>query len=155
MSEMANGIAYEYTNEESIDREFICTICTSPFNDPWCTPCDHTFCRACIKSWIDARNVSCPICRKNVSVNLLTQANRTVRNILDRIPVKCTKCGQRKIQRGQFENHISKMCPMILDTNNCESFPLFMRQIILENSKMKEQMKQLEEDFKVKHLKKL
>ena len=148
---MSEGIEYEYTNEASIDRELICTICTGPFNDPWCTPCDHTFCHVCITSWIDAKNASCPICRKHVSGILLKQANRTVRNILDRIPVKCTKCGQREIQRGQFENHISKMCPMDLDMNNSGSFSLIISQIITENSNMKEQMKHLEEQFQVKY----
>ncbi|CAF1099388.1 unnamed protein product [Adineta steineri] len=102
---------YEYMNEASTDPELICTICHSPLEDPCCTPCGETFCRECITKWIQTPNVSCPICRKDLSIDVLTQPSRNVRNMLDRIPVKCIVCGQDDLWRGNFDDHIQKVCP--------------------------------------------
>jgi chromosome segregation ATPase len=37
-----------------------------------------------------------------------------VRNLLDRIPVKCIVCGQGDLRRGDFDDHIQKVCPKIV-----------------------------------------
>ena len=105
--------SFDYTNEVSIDPELICSICNSPFEDPRCTPCDHTFCRGCITNWIGKNNASCPTCRSIVPIKGLTQANRTVRNMLARLPVTCQRCGQTGVQRDNFNDHFSKTCPKI------------------------------------------
>jgi vacuolar-type H+-ATPase subunit I/STV1 len=102
---------YEYIDEASINPELICSICQSPFIDPQHTPCDDTFCRECITNWIQRQNASCPLCRKPLSINVLKQATRTVRNMLNQLPVKCTSCGQTELQRGNFNDHIQKVCP--------------------------------------------
>jgi len=102
---------YEYIDEASIDPELICSICQSPFIDPRHAPCGDTFCRECITNWIHTQNASCPLCRKPLSVNLLIQASRMVRNMLDRLPVICTTCSQTELQRGNFDDHIQKVCP--------------------------------------------
>jgi hypothetical protein len=110
---MENNGQFEYTNETSIDPELICIICNSPFEDPRCTPCDHTFCYECITNWIRTNNASCPTCRQPVRMNGLTQANRTVRNMLDRLLVTCPRCGQTGVQRENFNDHFKKTCPKI------------------------------------------
>jgi hypothetical protein len=102
---------YEYMNEDKIDKDLICSICESPFNDPYYAPCNETYCRECITHWIQRGNNSCPHCRQTVSINVLRQAPRSLRNMLDRIPVKCITCGQTQLNRGNFDDHIQKLCP--------------------------------------------
>ena len=111
---MANNSNYEYINEQSIDPELICIICDSPFDDPLCTTCDHTFCRQCITNSINTGSTQCPICRQKVgSIDYLVQASRTVRNMLDRLPVKCTFCEKTGLQRGNFNDHTTKACSKV------------------------------------------
>ncbi len=38
------SIDYEYLNESSIDNNLKCSICNNPFEIPYVTQCDHTFC---------------------------------------------------------------------------------------------------------------
>lgn len=102
---------FEYVNESSIDPELICTICQSPYQDPRCTPCDHTFCADCINTWVKANSRSCPTCRQTFPSNDLAPANRIVRNMLDRLLVKCTRCGDTTLRRDQFADHRQKKCP--------------------------------------------
>jgi hypothetical protein len=108
---MANNQKYEYTDETSIYPDLMCVICSEPFQDPVCTPCDHTFCRHCIQHWIDSEDLSCPICRKTLLIIQLKQANRIILNMLDRIHVKCLACGQTGLQRGTFYFHMVNECP--------------------------------------------
>ncbi|CAF1355014.1 unnamed protein product [Adineta ricciae] len=113
MFEQRNTVhdGYEYVDEASIDPELICSICHQPFQDPQYTPCDDTFCRRCITQWIQTQNTSCPICRKSLSIDNLTQVNRPLRNMLNRLQVKCTTCGQSGLQRGDLDDHMNKICP--------------------------------------------
>ncbi|CAF3400127.1 unnamed protein product, partial [Rotaria sp. Silwood2] len=78
-------MAYEYMNEDEINSELFCSICHAPFNDPCCTPCGDTFCRACITQWLKSPNNTCPLCRKSLSLNALAPATHMVRNILDQL----------------------------------------------------------------------
>ena len=108
---MAINNEYEYMNEESIDRELICTICDAPFKDPKCTPCDHLFCDECIVQWIENHDITCPVCRyQPLAIDKLTKANRPLRNMLDRLEVKCTACGQKNLRRGEFRTHVERVC---------------------------------------------
>ncbi len=107
---------FEYMNKTSIDPELICNICESPFNDPCCTSCDETFCRKCIMQWIQKGNSSCPHCRRSLSINNLRQVPRPLQNMLDRLPVKCLICRQTKLERGNFDDHIQKVCPKMVVT---------------------------------------
>ncbi len=111
---MADALNYEYVDESSIDPELICVICNAPFNDPVCTPCDHTFCRKCITGWIDKQSGGCPTCRhKSLSKASLIQASRPLRNMLDRLPVRCIFCGKVGLQRSNFADHTSKACSKV------------------------------------------
>ena len=110
---MSSTKKFEYVNESSIDPELICTICKSPYQDPRCTPCDHTFCADCIATWTRLNPRSCPTCRRPVPNNDLAPASRIVRNMLDRLLVKCTRCGDMTIRHEQFADHFWKTCPKI------------------------------------------
>ena len=163
---MANTIRYEYMNETSIDPELMCIICDSPFIDPVCTPCDHTFCRVCITKSINTRNTGCPLCSQElISPSDLVKANRTVRNMLDRLPIKCKCCGRTGMQRGNFDEHMNKECPKVpvqcpsadikcpwegpqdqlekhVQTCVFQPFRSILTELIDENRQLKEQMEQ-------------
>lgn len=116
--------SYDYMDETSINDEFICIFCRLPFVDPVETPCDKTFCRQCITSWIERGNSSCPLCRQYLSVDKLTRSPRIIRNILDQLKVKCSICGQINLERSHFDDHIQRICPQMIlscpfSTNHC------------------------------------
>ncbi|UJR32902.1 hypothetical protein I4U23_020363 [Adineta vaga] len=103
----------EYIDESSIDPNLICSICQKPFKEPVCTSCDHTYCKGCITRWLTKNTIqSCPTCmKKPLSTKELTQASRPLRNMLDQIRVRCTLCEETGLQRGNFLDHINKICP--------------------------------------------
>jgi len=107
-----SNIQYEYVDESSIDENYKCTICNEPFKNPVTTSCDHTYCQECIEHWLNEGHSTCPTCRHFLSMNdLKAVTTRLVLNILDRLLVKCSECGQSGIQRGNFNDHINKLCP--------------------------------------------
>jgi hypothetical protein len=113
---MAGGCEFdfmEYMDENSIDPNLICSICHKPFKEPVCTPCDHTYGRACITHWLTHNiNYSCPMCLKQpLLIKDLTQASRPLRNMLDQVRIRCTLCEETGLQRGNFLDHINKICP--------------------------------------------
>lgn len=102
----------EYVDEDSIDPNFMCGVCQKPFIDPVSTPCDHTYCRECITRWLtENTNHSCPTClQQPILIKNLTPTSRILRNMLDQIRVRCTLCEQTGLQRGQYPDHINKIC---------------------------------------------
>ncbi|CAF3013467.1 unnamed protein product [Rotaria sp. Silwood2] len=99
-------------NEISIDNYLKCPICTDPFLDPVSTPCEHTFCRQCILTWLELSKTSCPSCRETLSKKDLTSISVIfIHGMLNEIQVKCTLCGAINLQRGNFQNHINNLCP--------------------------------------------
>ncbi|CAF1025265.1 unnamed protein product [Adineta steineri] len=89
----------------------MCSICSKPFSEPVSTSCDHTFCRECISLWITKKKKSCPTCRQQIkSDGEFTQVSRPLRNMLDRLPIKCSHCGQKGLQRDNYNDHINKIC---------------------------------------------
>ena len=115
---------YDYMDETSIDTDLICHICHLPYDNPRSTLCDHVFCLECISQWINTNNASCPFCRQTIQANLLTQVPRPLRNMLDKLPVKCKICGETGLSRENFADHIEKFCvkyeiPCLLANINC------------------------------------
>ncbi len=109
-----NNHKYDYMDEKSIDFELMCSICNKPFVEPISTPCDHTFCRECIQRWIEKKKKSCPQCRHPIkSIDQFIQVSRPLRNMLDRLQIKCSMCGQTSLQRDNINDHINKVCPKI------------------------------------------
>ena len=102
---------FEYANEESVDAELKCSICTDPFLDPVITsPCEHIFCRAGIERVLEIRPV-CPLCRQEpIRIEEFKPADRAVSNLLDHLLVHCQLCGHTNIQRSLFAEHIKIEC---------------------------------------------
>ena len=111
---MATDTNYEYIDENVIDPELICTICNSPFSDPLCTPCYHTFCHKCITNSINTGNIECPLYHQWLeSVNRLVPASRIIQNMLDRLLVRCLFCRRAGLQRGNFKEHVDRGCSKV------------------------------------------
>lgn len=70
-----------------------CSICKDILEDPLMVPgCEHTHCRNCVQGAMhaDEEGQRCPTCRTFVpSVESLDPAPRVLRNILDKLRVKC------------------------------------------------------------------
>lgn len=47
-----------------------CPVCYESFNVMQVTPCNHTFCRNCLRNWTTEHS-SCPMCRQYVNVGML------------------------------------------------------------------------------------
>ncbi|KAI2799124.1 E3 ubiquitin-protein ligase NRDP1 [Blomia tropicalis] len=98
--------------DDEINEEFICTICAGVLEDPLITHCDHLFCFKCIHDWLRA-NRTCPIDRLNLRKCMLKPAPRSIRNIINRLPIQCDfqpdGCPQR-IPLEQYRAHL-KQCP--------------------------------------------
>ncbi len=163
-----------YTDDRSIDPELMCNICGKHFQDPYCTPCDHTFCGQCITQRIYNGSAICPRCAKPISVYNLKPASRIIRDMLTRSRVVCQYCGQMGIQRENFNDHLKRSCQKIevscsasdvycpwkglreeldghLKTCIHSSLCLTLSKLIDENRQLKEQIKQLKEHWEDKH----
>jgi hypothetical protein len=110
---MATSSNTDYIDDTSIDSELMCTICRGYFKDPYCTQCDHTFCRQCIMQRIRHGNAICPRCAKPISVHDVKPASRIIRDMLTRPRVICQYCGQMGIQRENFDDHLYRGCPKV------------------------------------------
>jgi hypothetical protein len=158
---------YEYLNESSIDDNLKCSICSDPFEKPYMSPCDHTFCYKCIEQWINI-NKSCPTCRYRLSSieHLAPVKTRLISNMLDSLLVKCKHCNKKGIERAHFKDHLKNCrkgnkgpcsaadirCPWIgrvdqLSTHlkQCpyEQIRPILTEILKENRYLKEQSSQL------------
>jgi hypothetical protein len=112
---------YEYLNENSIDAELKCALCMSPFQSPTSGACGHTFCQGCVQGWV-ARQSTCPTCRIRTSTeDFRPISTRIVINLLDRLLVRCKRCDQTNIPRGDVNEH-EKRCPN--QTISCPAFDI-------------------------------
>ena len=113
---MANTIEFEYVNEETIHPSLKCCICNQPFVRPVSTNCKkrHKFCRLCIETWLKNHR-TCPKCRQPlIAEDLVSVTEDIVVDVLNELKVKCIGCGQKGIDRGDFEEHRKKTCPTII-----------------------------------------
>ena len=60
-----------FLTPSKISRYLLCTICSEVYKHPVRLPCSHTFCDACIKTWLSSQK-SCPICRSSCRVKFLS-----------------------------------------------------------------------------------
>lgn len=97
---------YSYMDERSIHPVLKCKLCTRPFVDPVTTQTKDTYCRACILSIINrGRN------QDSARVMQLTPVTeKLVLDMLDSLLVRCTKCGESNIMRGQLDEHENRAC---------------------------------------------
>lgn len=64
-----------------------CPVCLCFFNDPTILPCEHTFCRQCIMTYLESGATSCPECRQHFTKQDL-KGNRTLKNLVEDVQQK-------------------------------------------------------------------
>ncbi|KAI8747965.1 E3 ubiquitin-protein ligase RNF168 [Biomphalaria glabrata] len=50
------------------ESECMCPVCISLLIQPVTFPCNHSLCLKCYKETVEKANLSCPVCRKHISV---------------------------------------------------------------------------------------
>ncbi|XP_071477780.1 uncharacterized protein [Diadema antillarum] len=70
------------------DEDLVCCICQCVLDNPLESPCRHVFCKVCIETWLTNRN-NCPNCRKRLRVSKLKPVLPIVRNMINRLLIKC------------------------------------------------------------------
>lgn len=99
-------IYYDYINEESIEKSFLCKTCQKPLIQPVKTLDDNIVCQKCVE-------------QEFVPLN-----DTSILQILDKLSVKCKLCNEINVERKNFEYHLIKLCPKAIITcpasiNNC------------------------------------
>ncbi|ROL48804.1 Tripartite motif-containing protein 47, partial [Anabarilius grahami] len=87
---------------------FQCSICLDVFTDPVTTPCEHNFCKTCLKKhWDNSQTCNCPYCKKTFKHRPDLKINTTLREITDyhkknspekKPEVLCDFCEERKLK---------------------------------------------------------
>ena len=95
--------------DQNIDREFICNICQDVLEDPlMISSCEHLYCSNCILDCIKVHGV-CPQDRSPVSLRKLVQPIRTVKNLINKLKVRCNFDGcPQVLSLGELHNHLDK-----------------------------------------------
>ena len=61
-----------FLTPSKVPKYLICAICSEVYKNPVCLSCSHTFCRACIETWL-VSNKTCPICRAPSNKKLISE----------------------------------------------------------------------------------
>lgn len=93
-------------DEKNIHQALKCKLCGKPFVNPVTTTNNDTFCRECITTVLSRRSDQGLAELKG----LKPVTERLVLDMLDSLLVRCTKCGEINILRGQLEEHENKAC---------------------------------------------
>ncbi|KAH9420123.1 E3 ubiquitin-protein ligase NRDP1 [Dermatophagoides pteronyssinus] len=146
----------------NVDEELICPICTSVLEEPLQAPnCEHAFCSACIKEWLD-RDSICPVDRQPLTMDELKPVPRILRNLLARLDIICDNAEfgcQEVVKIESLQSHhkdckfnpkrpieCSKGCGFVIpkdeiQNHNCfKDLRLFVEQ---ESKKMEQQYQEL------------
>ena len=78
-----------FLNKDTIDNELICAICTDVLQDPVQTECEHTFCKACIDTWLEGGRSTCPVDRKHLTSDALKVPSRLTKQLLSKLILRC------------------------------------------------------------------
>ena len=111
--------------EHVVSQSFHCIICTNVFKDPvMCRHNEHLFCRACITIHL-MNTQTCPTCMEPLTVETLTQAPRSIRNLLAELKIRCeySHRGCRNfIELGDLERHVADcgFAPAVCSNEGCQ-----------------------------------
>jgi E3 ubiquitin-protein ligase NRDP1 len=74
---------------KEVDFELRCPICHFVLKDAVeSQKCQHIYCDDCIKTWL-INNKTCPVDKMAMSYNDVKLATRVVRNLLNKLEIKC------------------------------------------------------------------
>ncbi|XP_033964892.1 ligand of Numb protein X 2a isoform X1 [Pseudochaenichthys georgianus] len=117
---------YNYRLE--VDDDLVCHICLQPLVQPLDTPCGHTFCARCLRSFLKERDF-CPLDRTRLQLPACRRSSILVHKLLDKLSVSCplTPVCALSMPRCDLEAHLKHRCPgtrsqqMSEDVPRCES----------------------------------
>ncbi|RXN34664.1 ligand of Numb X 2 [Labeo rohita] len=75
---------YNYRLE--VDDDLVCHICLQPLVQPLDTPCGHTFCARCLRSFLQERDF-CPLDRAHLQLQVCRRSSILVHKLLDKLSV--------------------------------------------------------------------
>uniref|UniRef100_A0A8C1GE64 Ligand of numb-protein X 2a n=2 Tax=Cyprinus carpio TaxID=7962 RepID=A0A8C1GE64_CYPCA len=101
---------YNYRLE--VDDDLVCHICLQPLVQPLDTPCGHTFCARCLRSFLQERDF-CPLDRAHLQLQVCRRSSILVHKLLDKLSVTCplTPSCSLSMPRCDLEAHLKHRCP--------------------------------------------
>ncbi|XP_063062434.1 ligand of Numb protein X 2a [Engraulis encrasicolus] len=101
---------YNYRLE--VDEDLVCHICLQPLVTPLDTPCGHTFCARCLRSFLKERDF-CPLDRARLALPSCRRSSILVHKLLDKLPISCplAPACQLSMPRCDLEAHLKHRCP--------------------------------------------
>lgn len=96
---------YNYRLE--VDDDLVCHICLQPLVQPLDTPCGHTFCARCLRSFLQERDF-CPLDRARLQLQGCRRSSILVHKLLDKLSVTCplTPVCSLSMPRCDLEAHL-------------------------------------------------
>ncbi|CAL8312297.1 unnamed protein product [Merluccius merluccius] len=101
---------YNYRLE--VDDDLVCHICLQPLVQPLDTPCGHTFCARCLRSFLQDRDF-CPLDRTRLQLQACRRSSILVHKLLDKLSVSCpfAPACVLNMPRCDLEAHLKHRCP--------------------------------------------
>ncbi|XP_036378548.1 ligand of Numb protein X 2a [Megalops cyprinoides] len=101
---------YNYRLE--VDDDLVCHICLQPLVQPLDTPCGHTFCARCLRSFLQEKDF-CPLDRAPLQLHHCRKASILVHKLLDKLSVTCpySPTCPLTMQRCDLPAHLTHRCP--------------------------------------------
>ncbi|XP_065114278.1 ligand of Numb protein X 2a isoform X2 [Paramisgurnus dabryanus] len=101
---------YNYRLE--VDDDLVCHICLQPLVQPLDTPCGHTFCARCLRSFLQERDF-CPLDRAHLQLQVCRRSSILVHKLLDKLSITCplTPSCSLSMPRCDLEAHLKHRCP--------------------------------------------
>src|SRR3989338_357592 len=104
LNQLITSADFTYLSTESIEEEWICTICKFPFYEPVChSTCGNLFCENCVESLKSCPLCDCPPQDEDFKRNL-SPPPKSIKNHLDKLKVICKMC-KNPVNRGDLKNH--------------------------------------------------
>ncbi|XP_067107555.1 ligand of Numb protein X 2a [Osmerus mordax] len=113
---------YNYRLE--VDDDLMCHICLQPLVQPLDTPCGHTFCARCLRSFLQERDF-CPLDRARLQLQACRRSSILVHKLLDKLSVSCplTPACSLGMPRCDLEAHLKHRCPGMRSPQTGEEGP--------------------------------
>ncbi|KAK5877895.1 hypothetical protein CesoFtcFv8_025357 [Champsocephalus esox] len=113
---------YNYRLE--VDDDLVCHICLQPLVQPLDTPCGHTFCARCLRSFLKERDF-CPLDRTRLQLPACRRSSILVHKLLDKLSVSCplTPVCALSMPRCDLEAHLKHRCPGTRSQQKSEDVP--------------------------------
>ncbi|XP_033102581.1 dentin sialophosphoprotein-like [Anneissia japonica] len=93
------------------DPDLVCCVCYCVLDDALESPCQHVYCKVCIYTWLDNRK-SCPNCRRRLRSTRLKPVLPIVRNMINRLQIRCENVENgctHVMQLEAYNSHV-EMC---------------------------------------------